>query len=215
MCLCWNPVLWVKYVHATCNVSWCLVSRRHLSLVVSPTGLFQLRGVYCSRCTAAPVNSLLQGKEINRRVEDVPIELEYDNFNQIICSGSPLRCLVSSKHSSSCWKLNRIHLKPPVPVFVCVLDRWPSPLTFYWSLSMYVLRSTYLGSLNSCQCSGSPQLTCCYGDRHNCPHGLSAGYHYNMPMDWPGTALPPHDSSPWCNCLDNSCVFTWSSNNIK
>lgn len=56
-----------------------------------------------------------------------------------------------------------------------------------------------------CQHSGSPWLTCCYGDRHNCPHGLSAGYQYNMPMGWPGTARPPHDSSSWCNRLDN-CV---------
>lgn len=56
------------------------------------------------------------------------------------------------------------------------------------------------------QHSGSPQLTCCYGDRHNCPHGLSAGYQYHLPMGWPGTARPPHDSPPWCNGLDNLCV---------
>lgn len=62
------------------HVSCCVLSRHHLSPVVSPTGLFQLWGVHCSCCTAAPVNSLLQGKEINKDVS-------------FLCSGEYARIL--------------------------------------------------------------------------------------------------------------------------
>lgn len=37
----------------------------HFSPVVWPSGLLQLRGIHRGFCTAAPVHSLLQGKEIN------------------------------------------------------------------------------------------------------------------------------------------------------
>lgn len=266
--LCWNPVLWVRCVLATCNMFLAVFCP--VITVVSPTGLFQLRGVYCSRCTAAPVNSLLQGKEL--RIRRASLSLFHSSFqwrwsysisvgkylvnmtcdislsgssgwqwwrpsdragewqfNQITCLASHESCLNCSCSSMMATWMTLVcfidligpflllftSLKPPVPVFIWVVERWPSPLTFCWSLSMYILRSTCLRSPNSCQHSRSPQLTCCYGDRHNCPHGLSAGYQYNMPMGWPGTALLPHDSSPWCNCLDNSGVFTWSSNITK
>lgn len=67
--VCLRPAQSTKFqhVHATCNMFLVVFSPVITVLsVVSPTGLFQLRGVYCCRCIAAPVNSLLQGKEVNK-----------------------------------------------------------------------------------------------------------------------------------------------------
>lgn len=59
----------------------------------------------------------------------------------------------------------------------------------------------------------SPQLACCYGDRHNCPHWLFVGYHRHTPVGWTETwpllyhhmthqvHMPQADVTP----LDNSC----------
>lgn len=50
---------------AVWHVARCVLPSSHLSPVVWPAGLLQLRGVHRRCCTAAPVNSILQGKDIS------------------------------------------------------------------------------------------------------------------------------------------------------